>query len=992
LKKDLDQIKTEILSRLNIQSEMELLGIKFVGNPNSSGWIVCRSPYAPDKHPSCGVNISSGSYRGYLCAFNASGSRGKPYAAFSFWDIAANFLPGAGGDFGHVLKHYAKKTGVRLKSYSPPKAKYIEFSQKNVVKEVKKYLNEKRGLTDESIKKYHIGWDPKRERNTFPVYDENGQLVNIRYHNSKKKPKTFNHSGYGGARIWGLDRLVKASPGLTIAITEGEWDSMMVEQETGLISVSPTNGKEAFKPEWAALFKGYHVVLVWDCDKEGRESVKRTVLPVFKKHVQDGSVLSIKVIWLFNDPKDKTQKDFTDFIVRAGGTGESLLKIIEDTSPYEYITPKHVLPDPISLSSFAEIDNDEYVGRRVTVPLYIYGENSEAYHAPTEVKVTHCLKMEKSQCYQRDDWEYQCTDPVPISTGNRILLSAVSSTDAQLKGALRDFVCDKGTRPNVEVEDKNRVTIRENFAHQVLSESIATDATELVEKPVYTIGGDLLPIGQYQATGFIHSHPRNQRPTMLIDSFEKQAEDWQAFDLDKSRHMLEHLQELSPVKIIESLVSNVTRIYEREEIHLGVLLTILSPLWLNIPGEGKKRGWISSIVIGDTGTGKTTISENIFRYAGIGARLSGMTSTRTGITYALEFNERRGWRIKAGMLLKMSKQALIIDEGQDIAEFDLKTMAEALDTGQLQIARVESRKFESMTRCFFSCNPVSNIPGRQANQRTMDSFLYPARSLNDIFPQMMLRRIDFCMFAASDDIKGMKKIYSKFDNKSPKPTPAFTSAEFKALVYYAWTLSSDRIRISDDIARKIRAESLRMTDKFGQCADLPIVYPQDFRHTLARLVVAYAVLDLASDDDFQTITPNETHIATICRLLDAIYSADNCRLDAYSNQYAKTHQFLNPEEDIQKLKDHLLGSESRTYRVKKILEELVELDPNGRQKLQQRYLADLFDVHRETILEDLKPFVTMNLIKSVRGYVPTTRLIRLWSYLLKNKKNFWEEV
>jgi len=556
-----------------------------------------------------------------------------------------------------------------------------------------------------------------------------------------------------------------------------------------------------------------------------------------------------------------------------------------------------------------------------------------------------------------------------------------------MRGALREYVCDKGQRPAVNVKDENRATLREVYAHQVLEGGIPSEKNELVEKPVYVMGGGMVPIGQYQATGFIHSHPRNQRPTMLIDTIEPQEEDWQAFDLNKCRDYLIEIQALNPTDIIQDLSQNVTRIYEREDIHLGTLLTMVSPQWIDFPGDGRIRGWISSIIIGDTGTGKSQTCDSLFGYAGVGTRVSGMTSSRTGITYAMQHDERRGWRIKAGALLKMSRQALIVDEAQDLKEFDLKTMAEALDTGILKIARVESRTFESMTRCLFSCNPRAE--DRYANQRSMDSFLYGCQALSDIFPQMMIRRIDLAMFVAGYDIEDKMKIYAPQKSEGPK---VVSRKNFRSLIHYAWNLKPEQIEISDDVGDKIRYAALDLASKFGQCADLPIVYPEDFRKTFCRLVVAFAVLDLASDDNFQTITPTVSHIEYVSDFLNDIYSSDNCRLDVYSERYQETHGVEDPLVIEQMIKDHVALNVERGGRLKEIISELVKIAPGGNQKINQRYFVDQFDVDRRTITSDLQPLIRFHLVDSSRGYRPTVRLVRFASHLEKDNPDFWKNL
>ena len=238
---------------------------------------------------------------------------------------------GGHGDYAdgtHCYREMLRKYGFSVGNgnKTPPTLTDVKRYRENLSPEIIQYLKDKRGLTEESIAKFEIGWDVGRERNTIPVYVPGPMgktLVNIRMHNSKKTPKTLNWAGSGAARLYGADRLAAAPPGSTVIITEGEFDCMLAEQETGYIGVSPTNGAKTFQPDWVKLFHGHHVVAVYDCDKEGREAVAGLVLPVFQKAVESGQVLSIKVIWLYPG-SDKAHKDMTDWITKDGGSGEEL--------------------------------------------------------------------------------------------------------------------------------------------------------------------------------------------------------------------------------------------------------------------------------------------------------------------------------------------------------------------------------------------------------------------------------------------------------------------------------------------------------------------------------------------------------------------------------------------------------------------------------------------------------------------------------------------
>ena len=360
---------------------------------------------------------------------------------------------------------------------------------------------------------------------------------------------------------------------------------------------------------------------------------------------------------------------------------------------------------------------------------------------------------------------------------------------------------------------------------------MAAERIELVEKPIYVIGGGLVEIGKYQATGRVVTAYRDQQPTMLVDTMERLEEDYQGFSVEKYRPSLEKLREMTPREIADDLAVHVTRIYERPDLHLGVLMVLCSPLGFDFPGEGQIRGWLTAIIVGDTGTGKTTVSEGFFNFARIGNRVSGMTASRTGITYGCEHDERRGWRIKAGVLLKMNRQALIVDEAQDIAQEELKTMAEGIDTGLLRIDKIQNKIFECRTRVIFGCNPKH--PKQASEQRTMDSFRYGCEAIKGIFPGMMIRRIDFAMFAATWDIEDKEKIYFP---ETPDTPQQVTDEDLRALIFFAWNLKPEQIVIDDNTAHYIRKTAKYLSDKFGGSDDLPIVYSEDFRKTMARLI------------------------------------------------------------------------------------------------------------------------------------------------------------
>ncbi|MBM4274995.1 MAG: hypothetical protein FJ134_11130, partial [Deltaproteobacteria bacterium] len=855
----MSELRNQILEKVDVLAEYMAIGIRIAkgAKPNAAGWLPCHSFFREDKNPSAAINVGPDlKAKGIYVDFGENGTGGKPWLALGVFDMLALHGPyidrnqafyALGRKYGVITGE--AKTGRRDKD-QPPTLDDVARFKRNLTPEMIQDLRDQRGLTEASIARFEIGWDPSRERNTIPVWEPapvGKRLVNIRFHNSKKTPKTLNWPGFGEARLFGLERLVQAPQGSTIIICEGEYDCQLADQVTGCIGVSSTNGVKAFKPDWVKHFHGRHVVLLYDADKEGREGVHNLVLPAFREAVESGRVLSLKVIWLYDKP-DKEHKDLTDWIVTDGGSGEALKKLIEETPPYAYPTSIRHLPEPIELKSFTEIDKSENAGQRVTVDLQVFGENTVAYYAAMKIKVTHCQARVEGKCNgPKDEKTGQsngaCQQDIPVPMGDRILIAGVRATESQFKNLLRDYVCDRDKRPTLKVEDTDKIVVREVFAHQIF-EPMQFNQKNQLDKPIYVLGGDLVEIGKYKATGRIVGSYRDQQPVLLVDTLVPQDEDYQCFDLDAARPRLKKLQAMDVDEIALDLSYHVTRIYKRQELHLGVLLVLCSPLWINFPGEGRIRGWLSSIIVGDTGTGKTSISQGIFEFARAGDRVSGLTASRTGITYGLDHDERKGWRVKAGALLKMSRQALIVDEAQDLPQHELKTMAEGLDTGLIKIDRIQHKTFESTTRTIFSCNPRD--PKQFSNQRKMEDFRHGCQALEGLFPDMMLRRVDLFLFATSGDIENKEEIFNPPQDLDP---PKVTAEDLRALIFFAWNLKEDQVVISPEVGQEIRHRSLKLSRVFG-CDKPPIVYPEDFRKTLARLAAAYAVLDLSTNEDF----------------------------------------------------------------------------------------------------------------------------------------------
>lgn len=849
--------------------------------PSNDGWVTALCPFHEDKNPSFAFNRNSGRW----CCFAGCGKG----SAFDF------LMQTSGKSFKDALLEVGDRVGVpRPYPDKPPRPPIREALVTQWVndlwatEEVCRWLREKRGLSDATLKKYEIGWDPKRQRNTIPIRDERGNVMNVRLYNAKKDPKIINYTEgrykYGSpARLYGLDELAKHQ-GKQVILCEGEWDRLILQQE-GFMAVTGTHGASVFRPEWIARFRDRDVVILYDCDREGQAAARNVVLRALKT----AGAASVKNVVL-PLKGDKDDKDVTDYFHKRGLTAAELQKLIDETPPHSYEAedrPEEVL----DLESFTEVERKDLIDRKVRCEITACGETSEAFHAVEEFRITFCPRMQKGGCFECKG----VVEPAVIPKGAQEYIGSCMSTNVQLKAMLREYACKYGQKPTIDI--LRRTTVKEFFCHQKVNRITQTrdeegnviqvidgKKQELLEKRVYYLSSEHPKPGNYRAVGWVKSHPKTQQVTFLIDSMDALEDDFESFRVEENAHHLRAFQALSWPEILDELTEHVTRVYEREEILVAVLLSYCSPRWVPFNSE-IIRGWLVTVVIGDSGSGKTQTHQRIAEFINIGDCFSGLTGSRTGLAYALVEHKQKGWQVRVGRYPANSRKILTVDEAQHLPDWDLRTISKAMEEGFLQIDRVQSKGYESQTRLIMIANPKKDL--------VMDSFSFGCESLTTILPPTIIRRTDVAVFANSGDLKDLSFINRKRTEGSRR---RITPEMLRAVVYWAWNLRPEQIIFTSEAEEFCLQRAQELSAIYGYAVDVPLITLSDCRNNLARLAAAFAALLVSADEHFARLVVEPKHVRMAAEFLSRLYSHDNCSLDDYSEICRASSQLVDYDQ------------------------------------------------------------------------------------------------
>lgn len=125
-----------------------------------------------------------------------------------------------------------------------------------------KELSKDRKIKIKTLKNHGIGYNPISGKYSIPVYDQSGEIIDIRLYDFEKVISTKGaHIG-----IWGIHEEQTEK----VFLCEGEWDKMALSRYTNH-TIFAVPGAGVFKKGWEGYFENKDVILCYDNDDPGKK-------------------------------------------------------------------------------------------------------------------------------------------------------------------------------------------------------------------------------------------------------------------------------------------------------------------------------------------------------------------------------------------------------------------------------------------------------------------------------------------------------------------------------------------------------------------------------------------------------------------------------------------------------------------------------------------------------------------------------------------------
>lgn len=766
------------------------------------------------------------------------------------------------------------------------------------------YLVE-RGIHTKTMVDFELGWDRAKQAYTIPVRGPKGEIWNVRRYSNRAgmKTKIWSVTGMRVTELFPISQLESDR----IIICEGEWDTLATIQH-GYAAITRTSGAKTWYPRWNPLFKDKLVFIAQDCDHEGQNGASKIARSL-------GKVADVRIVDLPYPIEEKHGKDISDFWREHDNADfESLLAeahpLKRRNGSVEAITV---------LDSF----DAQRVGNPVKLQVTIKGKKEPGYTVPWKTKL-HCSQDAGPKCKicpmnaHTGDAELE----IPPTSPN--VLSLIGSTKAQVFDLIRmEYGAQKCGKLEIEVVEHQAV--EELFARPSIDHSDGTQAGSYKNIKIISVGRhDTGQNTTVLATGALYPNPNDQHNDFLAWSVQQQETSVDRFEMsDEAVKLMKRFQPRGRQRpfrklgeIERELASHVTKIVGRPEMHAVMDLTFHSPLSFKFGGQVVHRGWIESLIVGDTRTGKSEAAERLVRHYGAGEIVGGEAATIAGLVGGLQQLGGRDWAVTWGVIPINDRRLVVIDELSGLHPEEIAKMSDVRASGVARLTKIQQEATFARTRLLWLGNP---------REATMDDYTYGVDAIKPLIGNAEdIARFDIAMALSRHDVSP-----EEYNKRLDPGELKYTSEACHTLLMWVWTRQADQIVWARNAEETVYDLAMKVGERYVE--DPPLLQAANARIKIARFAVALAGRTFSTDDNFEKIIVTPAHVEDAVHFFDVIYEmptlgyADRSRERILDTQEA--------EESKDAIREYLLTRRNLAKLLRQLgrfrrqdLEEVLNLD------------------------------------------------------------------
>lgn len=717
-----------------------------------------------------------------------------------------------------------------------------------------------RGIDEDTIKEHEIGWDERTKRYTIPVYDRDGNLVNVRKYKmgaGRQEYKFTNLTGHGEARLF-LDWVLDSTDWVILA--EGEMDCLLLTQ-MGFPAVAGTGGAGTFKADWAERFTDKVVYIMYDNDASGEKGATRVVNALRN---------FAAVIYIVPIPMDREGADVTDLVIEEGYEAEDFEELLDLARGHGSRSSKQPVKMPTSGARTSLLESlSDKAEEALELVVSVTGKGQEPFTAPRRV-IANCDMSKGAACemcpLMSRNGEMELNTH-PHDSGLVRFIDVPANTQHNLLRAAFGARCSD----RIEFDIAELWRVEELAVQPSIDERSDHDVQTPTRRTVWSFGSyrtttneKIRLVGQNvqdPKSGLLRFQSWvNQKVDMDIDRFRLTADIRDQLDMfrpDPGQSPLEKC-----LDIAGDMSRNVTMIVGRDLLHVGMDLVWHSPLAFTVKELDIDKGWLEMIVVGDTRTGKSEIALRLLRHYAAGQMISCEGVTFAGLIGGVQQIGNR-WHMTWGVVPMNDRRLVILDEVSGMGERNIiEQMSSVRSAGVAQITKIVTESTSARTRLIWITNPQDGKFLAENRNGGIGALTGVVRNAEDI------ARFDFVMAASRGEVSAEQINTTSF---VPGP-PQHDADSCELLVKWSWSLGREDVRVSDAAVAAAARHAIALGKRYAPSP--PIVQAENARFKVLRIAAAMAARTFSTSSSGLLLVGKQ-HVDDAVNFLDMIYSQES---------------------------------------------------------------------------------------------------------------------
>lgn len=533
----------------------------------------------------------------------------------------------------------------------------------------------------------------------------------------------------------------------------------------------------------------------------------------------------------------------------------------------------------MQINTYDEVTESRFYNKPINLQCIVTGKSLTPYQIPKVVGIK-CLDNECPGCQHQKGGEWQ------INATDQDILRFIDISTTKIPTVIKQVLgirCKSIEHEVIETQLIERIFIARPTGKERTRKGGGS-------RPAYLIGSTIESNSVYELEGYTTVDPVTQSVTHVFTNAKKQTNDVELFNLSLHKHS--ELNQfcvskdqpadmfLKLTKLYTNYAHNVTKIYNREDLHMSVDMLFRSVLSFRFDNEFVKKGWMEGMVVGDTRCGKGYVAEKLMEYFGIGETVNGENCSFAGLVGGLQ-QLNKHWVITWGKIPMNDCGVLVIDESSGMEEDMWGKMSRIRSEGIAEITKIQTETANARTRLIWLCNPPN---------RMMSSYTYGIQAINDLVKAPEdIARFDYVLAVAHDEVKG------DVINQRREPLPVLYDAKLEQeLIMWCWSRKPNEVKFDNEAIKLIYARSISLENLYD--FSIPLIQVENVRFKLAKIAIAFAARFYSNIEKGKILRVTSAHVDCATVFLEKIYGKEASGYTAYSEMKKSSEEIVTPEK------------------------------------------------------------------------------------------------